>query len=106
MVIRANAPFVFFSGSRVQYTGNAIHLNIWADSAYEGVNIEMRVFDINNIEAFPDGQLTLFRTSSDVNAYAGSGSTNFERFMSACMQLVKQYLEEIPENSGVVFTIK
>lgn len=106
MVIRASAPFFLFTGSRVQYTGNAVHVNVWADSAQELVNIEMRVFDVSNIETFPDGQHTLFKTSADVAAYTGNGSTDFARFLSACMQLVKNHLEAIPENTGVVFSIQ
>lgn len=104
MVIRANAPFVLFAGSRVQYTGNAVHLNVWIDSAQSLVNIEMRVFDINNVDTFPDGQYTLFKSSSDVAGYTGNGTNDLDRFLSACMQLTKSYLEAIPENSGVVFT--
>lgn len=51
------------------------------------------------------GGILLEFSNTDLESFTGTGSTNRDKFFNQVEQAVKDYLENITENSTVVFTI-
>lgn len=68
----------------------------------ETVYLRCFVADIDKNE---QAEFTILAAKEDVDAFTGAGATDVAKFFDACLQYVKDYLENIPENSGITFSL-
>lgn len=90
------------SGSIQRFKGTTLLLSIHIDTD-DAVRIEVKAFDSGGSDFY--GSYWFQYTSSELDAYTGSGSGEFAQFKSVCEQAVKATLEGISENSGNTYTI-
>lgn len=65
--------------------------------------IHVQVWDDNGEVFF--GEVTIPKTSTELEAYTSAESGEFSMFKDVCEQAVKEYLETIAPNTGITFTI-
>jgi len=90
------------SGNIQRFKGAKMYLYIVVDTD-DAVRIEVKAYDSTG-DAFYGSRWFEF-TTSELDAYTGSGSGEFAPFKNVCEQAVKDALEGISENTGNTFTI-
>ena len=90
------------SGSIQRFKGSKMYLYITIDTD-DAVRIEVKAYDSTG--AIYYGSQWFQYTTSELDAYTGSGSGEFAPFKNVCEQAVKASLEGLSENTGNTFTI-
>ncbi len=90
------------TGSIQRFKGTRILLRIHIRPD-DTVQIEALCFDSGGTDYYGVG--TFEYTATELDAYTGSGSGEYEIFKNVCEQAVKATLEGISENSGNTYTI-
>lgn len=106
-MITASTRYTLIQDSKVLYTALDIHIIPAIHNDIEMVRIEVNSIG-DSLSIAPNavqGNVTLEFTYAEISAFTASGTDEVDQFFNQCEQVVVDYLEAIPENSSVTFTI-
>lgn len=101
-MITTSDQYVINEGEKVEYNALDIIVIPTVIDEEDAVGVQFRcVTDDGQIQGFKD----LVFTNTEINTFTASGTTDRDKFFNQCEQAVKDYLDNISDNSGATFTI-
>lgn len=101
-MITTSDTYVITEGEKLEYPGNSIIVIPTVLDEADSVGVHFRCLN-------DDGQTVGFKdlvfTNAEIAAFTATGTTDRDKFFNQCEQAVKDYLENISDNSGDTFTI-
>lgn len=91
-------------GAIQSYTNPDIYVIPTLDQFTLNVSIRCVIVDAS-VDIQQVAEFSLICRKDDIDAFTGTGTGDTAKFLNAVLQYVKDYLEAIPDNSGITFTI-
>lgn len=102
--ITSDGDVYFRTGGIVKYDQPKIWAAAEFHPIFENIKIRLLVVDATKDTEVLD-EVYLVATKSEIAAYTGTGDDELEAFLDAVYQYVIDYLENVPENSGITFSL-
>lgn len=104
MITTSAAPFVLEDGSEQKFDGSSIIVEPSYFTRASAYSVKLRVVNSGSIDVeMRDAYLQISKAT--VDTFTGTGTGDTAKMLNAVEQAVVDYLEAMPDNSGVTFTI-
>ncbi|MEO0132788.1 MAG: hypothetical protein ABIK73_07665 [candidate division WOR-3 bacterium] len=104
-MIVADAPFFLREDELVKYVANGVRVECRVIIEEGVVEITLRVYDTLVITNQSVGENTIYVDFTELANIEGNGNDDVAKFVNCVQRYARSYLQNIPGNSGVNFTI-